>query len=128
MSTPSEKELRELDAWIAEHVMGWRRINDIQRLSKSGEFFLHAAEGPFVHERQNYIKKFSPTTDPAAAMMVLEKCLSSDNLTMPIEIDRKRHKGGRFRIETGVISNSILAIEDTLPLAICRFAKQLFEK
>ncbi len=113
--TPTE--LRELDAWIAEHVMGWK----ISQAGNSGK-------------NQSGQWKSIPiyTTDPAAALEVLKKCYEkiwSDN---PI-ITKCQH----FKIE--IWNNGLWVVQqsekietsiesETLELAICLFAKKLFSK
>jgi len=94
----SEKQLRELDAFIAEHVFGFdmaeTSVDDIERY----------------------------TTDPAAAMMVLEKCCERTEDGRVIV-----RMGGNKWIATGS-NTSIYCVAETLPLAICLFAKELFAK
>lgn len=121
----TDKEMRELDAWIAEHVMGWR-------LSTRGGSWRSTDPGwiDSENELQRIQENWKPSTDPAAALEVLKKC--ADKSDMPIEIDRKRDNGGPWRVETGVLSQGLVAIaprdQNTLELAICLFAKKLFSK
>ena len=89
----SEKQLRKLDAWIAEHVFGF----DMAKTS--------------VDDIEHY------TTDPAEAMQVLEELLILHN-GEPFEIWR----GGSGMWHLGKSK------AETLPLAICLFAKELFAK
>lgn len=61
-------------------------------------------------------------------MEVLKKCaLHAD---MPIEIDLKGSQQGPWRVETGPMEKGLIAIaprdQNSLELAICLFAKQLF--
>lgn len=98
------KEMRELDAWIAEHVMGWKIS------FRAGEVEIwRTPSGTAV---------FHPTTDPAAAMEVLKKCGERACTTV------YRTKGA------WVVTSSILvgaeADAPTPELAICLFAKALF--
>jgi hypothetical protein len=155
----TNKELRELDAWIAEHVIGmlfywkvagwttdmsgfdWKMVLALPPEGGIGKHWKGCAgetrkatdcEVAIAKHDGDFERHFSPyTTDPAAAMMVLEKCVENSN--MPVEIDRKRDsKIGHWRLETGVMSKGLLAIapheHNTLPLAICLFAKKLFSK
>ena len=94
----SEKQLRELDAFIAEHVFGFdmaeTSVDDIERY----------------------------TTDPAAAMLVLEKCCDKlEGFEITVWRGEKWHCGLRK-------GNTVHQKADTLPLAICLFAKELFAK
>lgn len=72
----NDKELRELDAWIAEHVMGLKRVYKIAAVN-DGEFFVHREDGVFlaIKKQPNRLEYFRPTTDPAAAMSVLKACV-----------------------------------------------------
>lgn len=137
MKTSDERELREDEVWIAERVMGyrWYRFKE-----KSGTYYSLLLPSHWQKRMGGAMVKRPPkgaalVTDvprygrnESDALKVLAACLSSDRLTMPIEMDRKRTKTGRFRLETGTMSNPIIAIEDTLELAICRFAKSLHQK
>src|SRR5688572_22896127 len=70
-----KEELRALNAFIAEHVMGWK-ISDMMGL-RNGRFAmrLDGIYTPVWGDRKYYIQEFAPSTDPAAAMQVLEKCV-----------------------------------------------------
>lgn len=128
MNAPSEKELRKLDAWICEKAMGWKQVRDLQKIEKGGEFFLHETDGPFVHERQNYIKKFSPTTDPSAAMTVLEKCTQEiENRLGELDCLQIQWHDGEWAV-CSFDDDDIPVKSPTLSLSICRFARKLFEK
>jgi|ERR1035437_1173552 hypothetical protein len=117
-----DKELRELGAWIAEHVMGWK----IHRRNTA-----HYVEANKINDIDYFVAAphdWSPTTDPAAAMMVLENCvekLSSFDVciwkgaTSPFWFCGEREN-------TRDITRFSKA--ETLPLAICLFAKKLFSK
>lgn len=118
---------RALDEFCAEHVMGFRRNSmGWSELSEVNYGDRKRPKKIWLHRWA--FEMWRPTTNEQQAFWVLVKCLSTDKLSMPIEMDRKRHKAGRFRIETGVISNSTGAIEDTLPMAVCCFAEALFKK
>jgi hypothetical protein len=131
----SSAELRELDAWIAKHVMGCElekeigfRYNDgTESWGNSPEYTVqkfnkYKSEGiaDCLLERPNTYE-FQPSTDPAAAMMVLEKCGTK---TEPHECMYM----GMIDGEWIVGHSAVEASASTLPLAICLFAKQLFEK
>ena len=111
--TMKENELRELDEWIAENVFGWRpykKRTDATWVHPPGH---HASFGAWPRY----------TTDRAAAMEVLEKCVErcdafETGLSMYI------HPDG-FAICCD-LTNDIDA--ETLPLAICLFAQHLFKK
>lgn len=116
------QELRELDAWIAEHVMGWKITKyhccgeQVERLKpSSGD--LHAN-----------IRNYSPTTDPSAAMDVLKKCSQ-----MKFDVSINHFDAKNLNLLIGLKEWSVLTIgfeaqAETLELAICLFAKKLFTK
>jgi len=106
----NETEQRELDAWIAENVMGW----DLGE-SKPGHGWPWFGEFGFGDEQEK-IPHY--TTDPAAAMEVLKKCSEETYITT------RRHK--RCWSMSG--SNGMTIEAETLELAICLFAKKLFSK
>ena len=107
-------EMRELNAWIAENVMGWSWQLTGSDPVEDGYCWFNS-EGKFPCELANY------TTDPAAAMDVLKKCL--DRQFSPIEI---RQRGFN---EAHIVSSRGEVVEaKTLELAICQFAKQIISK
>ena len=123
----TDKELRELDAWIAEHVMGWITECHEDRVL----FFPPDLDTEKKRRKWSYgisINRY--TTDPAAAMMVLEKCIMylSDKFG---SVDLDHH--GKFEIAAMMRGEYAADTEndvdaETLPLAICLFAKKLFSK
>lgn len=128
-----DTDTRELDAWIAEHVMGFEERPCYRGSARIEGMTFYVANGRSVTGEASKGNHQFPkyTTDPAAAMEVLKKC--AEECDMPIEIDRKRDKKtGNWRIESGTMAQGLLAIAppecNTLELAICLFAKKLFTK
>lgn len=120
--TPTQQELRELDAWIALNVFNWERVlpNDvIGEFDKTGTPPNWGDSGIRYHQVPKY------STDPAAAFEVLKKC--SEKCT-------KEHRGSvsLFNIRTirwCVTSGcGIQGIDETLELALAKFAQKLFSK
>ena len=116
----NEKELRELDSWIAESIMGCKKVWILRDL-KDFTFIESKDSGVLLLlPSSKNILPFKPTTDPAAAMMVLEKCCEQEKGTS-IAI----HKRGEWAVcSVGRTPN--MSHAKTLPLAICLFAKKLF--
>lgn len=110
----SEQELRELDAWIAEHVMGCKP--KFKRYASHSDW---ECECPlFSHGKEHLDHGVSDySTDPAAAMQVLEKCVA-DSEGYQIHID------DGYSVSWG--KDGCSANGETLPLAIALFAKKLF--
>lgn len=117
----NEKELRELDAWIAEHVMGWRGIEwfqpDSPRLAdrQPKGFYRSVVNGVCVA-----IPAY--TTSPADAMMVLERC-QKHGTTLALNLG----SSGQYWV-SDCDKKARYAVAETLPLAIALFAKKLFSK
>lgn len=114
--------LREIDAEIAEKVMGWEPgASDNQYLKEGGEFFVledgHVIIGK--GEPGNYCTAwFSPSEHDADAMAVLRKChelciVESGTNGADVFFVRSAH----YDIDESA---------HTLPLAICKFALKLF--
>lgn len=117
----SDKQLRELDVEIAKLVFG---------LVYSNFQWFAGEHGPSV-----YHKLPAYSTDPAAAMMVLEKVAQKRNeaydpycpdATLVIHAPHKDWKNKW--IVASDPTHRIIAEADTLPLALCLFAKALFSK
>lgn len=131
-----EQELRELDAWIAEHVMGvnlkeasWycprcRESVEPIKVTHGERHDIRAGGcGEFVHcDFPAY------TTDPASAMEVLKKCIERDKTNdssyqLNFSYRDKPHPFG-YEICCGDFCEDA----DTLEQTICLFAKNLFSK
>lgn len=142
MSTPTRAELRDLDAWIAQHVMDDSKLVGLKkrgywyrpkacgytdRESEAGRFTIEEAKKrEYPHDEPVTIHKFSVreyTTDPAAAFAVLEKCAERE-----AEANMDGVQIDKIGIGWLVPTNDVDADAETLPLAICRFARKIFEK
>lgn len=129
----NEKELRELDAWIAEHVMGHKMTVFDDRPA-----VCVGVSACFKGEPLDVCKDVpSYSTDRAAAMQVLERCAENGILNgefkLPVSIfrrgDLKWVVSQNFEDEELESERNCIVVEaDTLPLAICLFAKELFGK
>lgn len=116
------KELHELDAWIAEHVMGWKQVKFINCVE--GTFAISEVYGVAKHKRRNELEPFNPTTDPASAMMVIEKCgLRLSGTTIKIRL----LCGNLSWIVSSTVCDACGNAE-SLPLAITKFARKLYDK
>lgn len=104
----SEKEMRELDVWIA-NIMEWKPSVD------GG--ICWDADGKPIASVPHY------TTDLAAAGEVLEKC-ARKNINVEIDFSEGKFCVGFFRSGVCVVGEA----SETLPLAIAFFAKELFSK
>lgn len=109
----STKELRELDVWIASYIF---------------MFYVHLeGEVPYISNfkepdwktKSGLLPEY--TTDPAAALTVLEKCAGQIGYTPNFTLFERTWI---FTDAAGVNHKDI----PTLPLAICLFAKKLFGK
>jgi hypothetical protein len=133
-------ELRELDAWIAENVMGYQRTSRPDELTTDAAMLFWHRPATNTREAvlvgrayshrgltEQYGKEmfshswtfYAPTTDPAAAMEVLKKCLEQRF----ISIGRTQGSGYLIAIHT---LGDVLVDAPNLELAICLFAKNLF--
>lgn len=135
--------MRELDDWIAEHVMGWLETQnpDDYTADETTQFYKHVANGqtqwhvivgvpyrcthhpegkPFQHSYKN----FQPTTDPSQAMLVLEKCVY--NLSPYVVTIAVSSTTGFFVCDTEHYRKDIRSSAETLPLTICQMAQKLF--
>jgi hypothetical protein len=106
---------REFDDFLAQHVMGWSIWN--------GDWYSSIPDG---HKFQ-HVRIWTPTSDPAAAMQVLAKCLEKAQcLNYVISIDQDSE--GRYHVNGDhPIAKRLLVIDLSLEMAVCRFALQLFD-
>jgi hypothetical protein len=139
----NDKQLRELDAWIAENVMGEQPAFTVMKdgyyyrpqacgytkdIQKAWRCTKTVAESELVCGEIMNVVPIPPlkyTTDPAAAMMVLEKC---GEKISPKRILVWKLSPPNFKHCWFVCTTEKRGEAETLPLAICLFAKQLFIK
>jgi hypothetical protein len=123
----TDKELRELDVEIAIKVFGykWALFSDgISQLEPHTSKWIERHGGKWVDSPSGELDTVGAphyTTDPAAAMAVLEKCAEKCCLTMEMIY----YDGPHWRIYVEDIDGAAYA--PTLPLAIALFAKKLYE-
>ena len=121
-------ELRELEVWIGEHIFGGK----ITRTP-------HLATDVYMQTESDRRLMMSPypvpryTEDKAAAMEVLEKCVetvTSERLGLDGVVVFSPHEQvmPEWTVRTRDESRGAVIVEGkTLPLAICLFAKKLYE-
>jgi len=126
---------KELDKWIAKNVT-LKKPYKVAMALTSDESGIALIEGELIgrSDVEQYCKDYPKyhckivdvypeyTTDPAAAMEVLEKCYEKTNLSI---CTCKSPDGYKFWLPNGF---SIALNATTLELAICLFAKKLFSK
>lgn len=125
MNEMTNEQLRELDAWIAEKVIGRKSVAKISMLDDDSTFHYRKDIGEvFVHHAGNNVRYFHPTSDPAAAMMVLEKCIEKT------QVELTTVASGEYRIRDLAATRGeyFTTFEKSLPLAICLFARELFKE
>jgi len=115
----SEKEMRELDEWIATRIFGWQKFREEEFPHRT--LWSEGDPGSRVWDEPDFY-----TTDPAAAMQVLEKCVEFGGVlvTRPFYHNEKKEL---WTIRDGEMGD-MTEVGETLPLAICKFAKELFSK
>ncbi len=119
----------ELNAFIAEKVMGWKRVSAAYQMV-DGTFLIRnsdkqvfsSLEKKDVFPYRFCATFFSPTTDEAQAMQVLKRCAKKVVITIQCEEDCTR------LVSAFVNGTVIRTASPTLELAICLFAHQLFKE
>lgn len=136
-------ELRSLDTWLAEHVMGW----EWWRFKACGEKWCQLVppdeKWPWRRgfdgikckcaiaalEDRTDLSMFAPTTDRAAAMEVLKKCAEKSYQISIVEcLGDWAVTHGDGTDPTAPYSEAPYGEAKTLELAICLFARKLFPK
>jgi hypothetical protein len=112
----SNEEMRALDAWIAEHVMGWTVS------FHAGNITL------WLPTRTSTPRTFNATTDAADAMEVLRRCVLKVGENDSVEINQVEGNSGFGWCAARANGLTPYGEGATLELAICLFAKQLFSK
>lgn len=130
----NEKELRELDAWVGTTLFGYVRIKKVPDPTDNRQISgsLYSPQG-ITHDcnQESYIPSYS--NNPSDAMDVLEVCAkkrteswSEYRPDATLIIHAPREEWENQWIVASDAECSIEAKGDTLPLAICLFAKKLF--
>lgn len=131
----NEKELRDLDAWIAKNVFGWkpetRKMyageNNVKGFGLNQHLGRGDCERKFINDYLFPLDRYS--TDPAAAMQVLEKC--AEKLApqrLHIYAPTGACKIWLVSDCEGHNSTPSSGSAENLPEAICLFAQKLFSK
>lgn len=126
MTTTNDKELRELDAWIAEHVMGKRVFHAAS--SKGSDWWWNPYDQCVMTSPSEWSgterRSFKPTEYADDAMAVLKKCAEKVSpWAIQLFCPRADMSEGWTLTCPGIV-----VYETTLELAICRFAQKLFSK
>lgn len=117
-------ELRSLDAWIAINLFDKHEFKPHHINNSLCAFCNHGIEfkGHWNKDWQNIsgsLPRYS--TDPADAMQVLSRCVEEKRLAISISM--------RVASKTWTVFHGAYKAEaETLPLAICLFARALFSK
>jgi hypothetical protein len=116
----------ELDALLAEKVMGWRRFDNwSQTMGKERPFFLVGESGVIVYRHPDLGKSWSPSKNMADAWDVVEKIENTLNFQIDnVGLENKDQR--RWRILFGRSGDplSVVADADSASLAIARAALQ----
>lgn len=98
--------------------MGWRKVKSVLHLTGPNQFAIHPSGEVYVHERQNRVTPWSPTTNAADALRLQAECAGKVG-----DAVRVRKSNGKFGVSSSEVG--IIQQADTLELAICYFANQL---
>ena len=116
----------ELDALLAEKVMGWRRFDNwSQATGMQLPFFLVGESGVIVYRHPDLGKSWSPSRNMADAWEVVEKIEKTLNFQIDnVGLENKDQR--RWRVLFGRSGDpiSVVADADSAPLAIARAALQ----
>jgi len=121
--TPTQQELRELDAWIAVNVFSWTEG------TASGDdrkcFWPSDCDTEKKRKRWIYgIAVPNYSTDPAAAFEVLRKCCEKRS----VAILYSGHSKELNFYQIDLVGGRLFSQSETLELAIAKFAQKLFSK
>lgn len=123
-------ELRELDAWIAEHAMGWKLVNyktGVFAKTKSDYKDASINDGWAWGDGDNEAWQWKPTKSPADAMRVLRECHKRLG-PLAIMTSYQPEVGGYWIRAVPEHGKHIEGIAETLELSAALFARKLFSK
>lgn len=134
-------EMRELDKTVCKLALGWTDAEieaavaldalhaEYSKLPRKDSFSGEALRDKIekAERKSPNGRLLRPSRDRAAAMMVMEKCAEKlDTIGEPPDEIVIRRQGGMFTICGYTKGGYFGRSSDTLPLAICKFARQLF--
>ena len=116
----------ELDALLAEKVMGWRRFDNwSQTMGRERPFFLVGESGVIVYRHPDLGKSWSPSKNMADAWDVVEKIENTLNFQIDnVGLENKGQRRWRVLFSRSGDPISVVADAETAPLAIARAALQ----
>lgn len=139
--------MRELDAWIAEHVMGWHRMTNVKAMGVENFEGFTESELGHINELSDHWYDFynkhiadvngecdcgqhdtgwKPTTERSAALEVLEKCYGLGVAGQSIVIWNVQNGDTCIELLNYRNNDKKRVQDESLQLAICLFAKKLF--
>ena len=116
----------ELDALLAEKVMGWRRFDNwSQAMGMELPFFLVGESGVIVYCHPDLGKSWSPSKNMADAWDVVEKIEKTLNFQIDnVGLENNDQRRWRVLFSRAGDPISVVADADTASLAIARAALQ----
>lgn len=129
----NDMEMRELDAFCAEHVMCFKKVDSWRQLNPDSNTFWIDGDGDVVLSPKKfsiYVTAFSPTVTPADALAVLKKCaekVEQSEKTIGVE---RLPKGAWRVMQFDILHDGydFDAEAETLEAAIAKFAHSLYSK
>lgn len=117
-------ECRELDAWIAEHMFGKMKVAYVDRIfDNDANGYCHKFDSVFIAGKNNKAVEFHPTIDVPFAMQVLDVCIKKYSFGVEIS-----YVEGKYHCWQMIDMEEIIGSAETLPMAICLYAKQFYIK
>lgn len=128
-----QREMRDLEIWLAEHAMGWKRLTEDGEEDADRTFRVHAHHyGVFRTHDGGGFDQWEPTYYREDAMELLEKCAEflytkDSNIELGQWLNEDTEKVEWIVSHDRCMVNP-MGQASTLQLAICLFAKKLFSK
>lgn len=118
-------EQSELNLFLAQKVMGWTPVG-ISTGLKEGGFWIRDDNTIWIASPDplKWGQEWRPTTDPAQAMAVLEQCAKKSAYGILIV----PQSDGRWYLSDQAETRFVAIYGETLPLAICLLARELFKE
>jgi hypothetical protein len=116
----------ELDALLAEKVMGWRRFDNwSQTMGMERPFFLVGESALIVYRHPDLGKSWSPSKNMADAWDLVEKIEKTLNFQIDnVGLENKDQRRWRVLLGRSGDPISVVADADTAPLVLSRAALQ----
>lgn len=119
--TPTEIEIRELTIFLAEKVMGWRRVTLLSQLIGLDTFYIDGDGDVSVRGIREVLRHWSPTREGSPDCLAVQKACFKKVRAIEVSFN-----GANWFFENASI-DGVEVMCESYELGWCKFARKLYE-